>query len=94
MKLMDIYKGIASVKVGNGSTTNFWTDSFSDCPLSIQYPELLSFAKSNTVVLSQVKEQENFADMFHQPLRTKAYNQWEIVNGLVTSIQLSASKDE
>lgn len=94
MKLMDIYKGITLVKVGNCSTIKFWTDSFSGCPSSIQYPELFSFAISSQVLLSHVKEQANFADMFHQPLSTEASNQWEIVNDLVTNMQLSTSNDE
>lgn len=49
IKLWDIDKGIASVKMGDGSRIRFWEDSYNGCPLSHQFPELYSFAKSTNI---------------------------------------------
>lgn len=88
LKLMDLYKGTTSVQIGNGSTVQFWDDSFNGAPFRLQFPELFSFAKDEKILLLQVREHEHFADLINQPLSIQAYHQWEIVNEAVSSIQL------
>jgi hypothetical protein len=43
MSLIQLYRDLTLVKLGNGRNTCFWLDSWlGDKPLSIQYPALFS----------------------------------------------------
>lgn len=43
--MMDTYKGIAAVQIGDGTTIQFWHVSINEMPIKMKYPELFSFAK-------------------------------------------------
>lgn len=90
---MELYKGITSVQIGNGSTVQFWNDSFNGAPLKLQFSELFSFAKAEKILLLQVREQEHFDYLFNQPLSIQAYQQWEIVKETISAIQLTQYND-
>lgn len=50
VKLLDQFKGIATVTVGQ--TVLFWEDSFIGPPLALQFPELYSFTKKKHILLN------------------------------------------
>lgn len=93
MKLMDTYKGIASVQIGNGKTVQFWNDSMDGMPFRIKYPELFSFAERESILLVQAKAEENFSDLFNQPLSEEAYDQWQLLYNYLENLQLAQGND-
>lgn len=47
LKLLDKYKGLASVDAGDGLSCMLWDDCWTGPPLKLTYPELISFAKNH-----------------------------------------------
>lgn len=45
LKLLDKFKGMARVNLGDGQSCHFWDDLWSDEILAQKFPELHSFAK-------------------------------------------------
>ena len=65
LKLLDSYKGMASVTVGDGSTSLFWTDVWHGAPLSEQWPHLFSFAHEEHTLVQQIMAAEDKSVFFH-----------------------------
>ena len=93
MKLLDKYKGMASVLVFNGKTCLFWDDVWNDQVRRIQYPELHSFAKNKRISLSTAHDTDYFHDLFHLPLSIEAYNQMQELQVELSDLTLDNVND-
>lgn len=93
MKLLDKFKGMASVMVADGALCLFWEDCWSGRPLKLEFPELFSFAKKANVSLKNVHIANHFSSLFHLPLSVEAFGQLQIVENLVQAFQPSMQVD-
>lgn len=93
MKLLDIYKGIACSTVRNGNSVFFWKDIWNGNILSLQNPELNSFAKYNESTVAQVLQEEEFQDLFHLPLSVQENEQFQAMQALIQDHHLSNEED-
>jgi hypothetical protein len=65
MKLVDLFRGIASCKVGDGSTVLFWSDVWNDHLFQQQFPRLLSYAKNKDISVAQFLLNNDIETQFH-----------------------------
>lgn len=93
IKLLDLYKGLATCSIGNGHTALFWTDLWNGHLLNYQHPQLHSFVKSNKQTVEQVCQAPNFQDLFNLPLSVQAYDQYQQVMVLVQQLNLTDEED-
>jgi hypothetical protein len=52
-KLCEIFRGIATCKVGNGESVLFWTDVSNDMLMQNKFPRLFSYAKKKDISVPQ-----------------------------------------
>jgi len=76
LKLLDSYKTLSSVTVGDGSTILFWSDACHGAPLDEQWPHLFSYAHDEHILIQQFLTEEDKSTFFHVPLSIKAYEQY------------------
>lgn len=82
------------MKVGDGSSCLFWTDSWNNETLASSYPELSSFAKNKRITLAGVKSHDNFQNLFHLPLSIQAFEQFQELEGKLVELDLTQNRDE
>jgi hypothetical protein len=61
LKLLDKFKGLASVHVKDGVSYLFWDDCWMGQPLKLSFPELFSFVKK-TSYLTQFSDISGFSN--------------------------------
>jgi hypothetical protein len=49
MKLIPLYRGIASCQVNNGSSVLFWKDMWSDSVIGEEFPRAFSFCRDGDI---------------------------------------------
>lgn len=91
LKLLDTYKGIASVSLNNGRTCMLWSDLWNGIVPSQSYLELWSFAKKKSISIQHVKRVEDLEAIFHLPLSMIAYDQLQL---LLPEIEQCANSDD
>jgi len=83
VKLLDTYKSLASVKVAEGTTVLFWTDSWNGQTLASACPELYSFAKNKGISFKKALSRPQLIQNFHLPLTIQAHQQFQ---GLIINL--------
>jgi hypothetical protein len=73
VKLFDLFRGIASCKVGDGSTSLFWSDVWNDHLLQQKLPRLYSFAKNKNISVVAFLQNDSLEAQFHLPLSDQAF---------------------
>jgi len=73
VKLLDIYKKLASVKVADGTTVLFWTDSWNGQALNLAYSELYSFVKDKGSSFKKAHGFPLLIQNFHVPFTIQAH---------------------
>lgn len=73
VKLLESFKGMARVTVQNGSTCFLWQDLWSDQILDQAYPELHSYAITNSTTVRATHQLNEIHDLFHLPLSKEAF---------------------
>jgi hypothetical protein len=68
LKLLDVYKGMARCKPGNGISINLWADLWTNSYLNHKYPHLVTFAKNSHCSLHYAIHIDQLQDLFHLPL--------------------------
>jgi hypothetical protein len=68
LKLSDLFRGIASYKVGDGSTVLFWSDVWNGHLLQHKLPRLYSFAKNKNISFAAFLHNDSMEAQFHLPL--------------------------
>jgi hypothetical protein len=87
LKLLDKFKGMASVAARDGSTCLLWNDCWSGQPLKLAYPELFSFAKKPLISLSSALGSLRPSVLFLLPMSVEASEQFHQLEFLLTSQQ-------
>jgi hypothetical protein len=76
LKLLDKFKGLASVTVSDGSSCLLWEDCWSGQPLRLAFPELHSFAKKPNISLASAANTVSTFNLFNLPLSVEAFQQF------------------
>lgn len=95
-KLVDSYKGMASATVVDGYTSFFWIDVWNGRLLSSQFPELFSFAKDQHISIqsfSSLSVLDATDELFHLPLSSQAYAQFQQLRSILANVTLHAGND-
>ena len=85
MKHNDVYREVAVIKHGSGTSFMFWADNWlfdgSDVPLSVRFPRLYSYVLDNKLTAAEVYGQEDISQLFHLPLSTRAFEELQQLGG-------------
>jgi hypothetical protein len=73
LKLLEKFKGLASVSVANGQTCLLWDDLWNGQVRKLQFPELYSLAKNKGISLSKAHNTPDTHDLFNLPVSVEAY---------------------
>lgn len=93
LKLLHDFKSFSSAQVQNGSTCLFWSDSWIQQPLQLEYPELYSFARNKEISVARVWAIQDLSDLFHLPLSSEAFQQLQIMQSFKDHFPLTNSQD-
>ena len=93
LKLLDKFKGLASVNLSYGRTCLLWWDLWDNQVCAQVFPELFSFSKIKNVTIQKVLSPMSIDQLFHLPLSSEAYAQLLLLNDKLDSLQLSNSHD-
>lgn len=91
LKLLDTYKGIASVVVLDGQSCLLWTDLWDGQVPCQDFPELFSFARNKAISISSAKSATSLGQLFHLPLSSQAFAQVQV---LLTALDHQANATE
>ena len=94
LKLCDMFRGISSCIVGNGSTVLFWSDVWNNHLLQEKFPRLYSYAKDKRISVAKFLENNTMMAQFHLPLPEQAHQEYMELQDLLQNIQVQEhSKD-
>jgi hypothetical protein len=85
VKLLNKFKGLASVSVANGATVLLWEDKWNGIIPAQLFPELFSFAKNSTVTFHSAISKPQFISNFFLPLTTQANDQLQQLTSLINN---------
>jgi hypothetical protein len=94
LKLLDSYKGIAMANVSDGVSCFFWRDLWTNNVLQQTYPELFSYCKDPFASVQKVKAESMPVTLFHLPLSTEAYVQFQHMQNMLQSVNLNQTPDQ
>jgi hypothetical protein len=96
-KLVEDFRALSSIKPGRGDTIIFWSDKwkFDDSlvPLSERFPRLFSYVLDQHMSVADYFEAVDRINLFYLPLSTKAFHEFQQLERLLHSNQLSADRD-
>lgn len=75
LKLMDDFKGMASVTIFDGSLCSLWDDLWAGKVPRMAFPELFSFSKRRNISIKHVASLQELQQLFHLPLTEIAFSQ-------------------
>lgn len=93
LKLIDKFKGLASVIISNGQTCLFWDDLWNGQVRKQQFPELHSFAKNKRISLSKAVSTEELVNLFNLPLSVEAHSQFQFVQAELLELVFGEQND-
>jgi len=94
LKLCDMFRGISSCIVGNGSTVLFWSDVWNNHLLQEKFPRLYSYAKDKRISVAKFLENNTVMAQFHLPLSEQGHQEYMELQDLLQNIQVQEhSKD-
>jgi hypothetical protein len=89
LKLRDMFRGIATCRVGDGTTVLFWSNVWNGHLLQSKYPRLYSFAKNKQISVAQFLLNNQIEVQFHLILSVQAFQEYQELQQLIQQIQLS-----
>lgn len=93
MKLLDKFKGLASVHVKDGVSYLFWDDCWMGQPLKLSFPELFSFVKKPAISLNSVISLDSPINLFNLPLSVQAFAQFQELQEVLQDFPHSNESD-
>jgi hypothetical protein len=97
LKLVDNFRGVATVKHGNGNTFLFWRDSWllsgESTSLESHFPSLFSYAWDIDIAAARVFGMEDITTLFQLPLSSRAFQELLELQGIMLNNPLSESRD-
>jgi hypothetical protein len=96
-KLVEDFRDLSSIKPGRGDTIIFWSDKWkfhdSLVPLSERFPRLFSYVLDQHMSVADYFEAVDRINLFYLPLSTEAFHEFQQLEMLLHSNQLSADRD-
>jgi hypothetical protein len=77
LKLGDMFRGIATYTIGNGTSVMFWSDVWNEHHLQQKFPRLYSYAKNKYISVAQFLLSNNSQEQFHLPLSVEAFQEYQ-----------------
>ena len=93
IKLLDKFKGIATVNLADGRTCLLWCDIWEGQVCAQAYPELFSFAKLENLSVQKALSTTSIVQLFHLPLSSEAYSQLLLLYGKLDGLNLYSNDD-
>jgi hypothetical protein len=93
LKLGDMFRGIATCTVGNGTSVMFWSDVWNEHHLQQKFPRLYSYAKNKNISVAGFLLNNNIQDQFHLPLSVEAFQEYQELQQFIQQIQPNHSND-
>jgi hypothetical protein len=93
LKNMTTFKGIAMVRVENGSTVFIWQDLWANRVRSHESAKLFSFSVRQDISLLEVDRLDNLHDLFQLPLSDTTYQQFLLLQSEMGNPLLSQDND-
>jgi len=95
LKLCTLYRGIASCKIGDGSSVTFFNDLIDGEILSSKFPRLFSFTSNPDISVQQIMLAEDLDSIFDLPLTPNVYDELLDLSHYIQSISFNMdTKDE
>jgi hypothetical protein len=94
MKLLDQYKGLNIVTVGDGKSVAFGEDLWGGHVPKRQDPELFSFASNKLISLQshRVSQMEDLASLFQLSLSIEAFEQFQELQQIIWNLQVNDNR--
>lgn len=93
LKLLDKYKGMASVTIASGQSCLLWDDLWNGQVRKLQFPQLYSFAENKTISLSKTQNTTAFHDLFSLPVSVEAFTQMQELQYELSGLEPSDLND-
>ena len=93
IKLLDKFKGIATVNLVDERTCLLWCDIWEGQVCAQAYPELFSFAKLENLSVQKALSTTSIVQLFHLPLSSEAYSQLLLLCGKLDGLNLYSNDD-
>lgn len=94
LQLSDVYRGVTTVKIGNGSSVLFWKDLLHDQLLSDSHPRAYSYAKDEDVSVQELLGSNAINDVFHLPLATLAREEVRSLQLLTAGVDPNSATED
>ena len=95
LKLLQVFKSIASAHISSGTSVLFWHDSWLHTgPLASSNPELFYFVRNKQITAQKAFEANDFTDLVHLPLSLTAFQQLQEVQQAIDGIATSDANDK
>ena len=92
-KLLDKFKGIATVNLADGRTCLLWWDIWEGQVCAQAYPKLLSFNKLENLSVQKAWSSTSIEQLFHLPLSSEAYSQLLVLCDKLDGLNLISNHD-
>lgn len=93
LKLLDLFKSMAICNIGDGKSALFWTDQWHSTCLFQCLPHLSSFTKNTLLSVQEATNLEYLEDLFHLPLSTQAYEEFQQLEIIFEEVRSSEYRD-
>jgi hypothetical protein len=93
LKLLPIYKSIASVTHYGGSSCFLWLDHWHRPSLQQIFPELFSFARNPNISVQSARLAVLLQSLFHLPLSVDAFDQYQALTSSVKTVRDTQDAD-
>ena len=94
MRVKEDFFNRGAFKVGNGSSTRFWEDTWlGDKPLAVQYPNLFNICHRKEVTVENVKSSTPLNIGFRRRLTGNLWVRWDHRVQQLMQVQLAEQKD-
>jgi len=71
LRLKDLYRGITTCQIGDGSSILFWTDNWArNYPVEL-FPNIAHYAKHLDISIKEVDEADSLEELFDIPISSK-----------------------
>jgi hypothetical protein len=94
LKILDKYKGMASVLVNNGKTCLLWDDLWNGKIWKLEFPELHSFAKNKSISLEKAYGSPDLHALFSLPLSVEAHEQLQNLQLELSILDINDQNDK
>lgn len=86
-----MYRGVAICSPNKGDTISFWWDLIQGSLNHLNFPNLLSFAKDDTISLQKIAKAEDLLSNFNLPMTRQAYNEFILLNDTLADMRSGQS---